>query len=167
MELSGKNASLTSHHRRWIAFIGTIAVAVLAYLISESLRDWDFYYRLTLAASGSEASLDLRGERSPWLTRVILSHEWALYLPALILAVALIAVPRKTASFAAELSGAAALVTLTLGYLAAYLPVAKPDWWWTGRPEELIGVAERQASFYQAAAEARKEDRKKDAPREE
>jgi hypothetical protein len=164
MESSGDNTSrIASPNYAWAVLFGVLMVVGLAYLTGESLRDWDFYYRLTMAAAGNDP-IDLRGESSAWLTRVIYSHAWALYVPAFVLAVTLIFVPRKKPSSAAMLSVVAALITITIGYLAAYLPVAKPDWWWTGRPEELIEVAKRHADFDRAAGEREIEKRRETQP---
>ena len=165
MESSAKAAErVMSPRYRLVAMLGVLLVAGLACFMRESARDWDFYYRLS-AATYNSGEFDMRGEDVLLLTRCVFMHDWVFYLPVLGLAVVLIVIRRKTASAVVRHSFVAVFVMLVLAYLAVYLPVAKPEWWWGGRPEGLIKAAKGHAAIYEQALKREEELRNK--PRHE
>ena len=119
-------------NRYWVVgAIGICATALAGLLGHVSLDDWDFYYRL---ADG----VGLASSDGPWITRIVGTHRWILLVPTLFLAGVLIWGRCKPPWFAWTISLLSVLGVLLIAYSAAYLPVAKPEWWGGGRPYEII-----------------------------
>jgi hypothetical protein len=96
-----------------------------------SLEDWNFYYHLS-------SGLGLNSQEGPMLTRIVWTHKWSLMIPSGALCVALIWGRAKSPWFACTFSLVAIITVIVIAYLAAYLPVAKPEWWGSKRPMELL-----------------------------
>lgn len=114
--------------------LGTIGIGLTALvggLAAFSLEDWDFYYRLT-------SGIGLNVPEGPLLSRVVWACKWTLMIPTLALGGALAWGRAKPPWFACMLSLAGLLSVFILAYLAAYLPVAKPEWWGGKRPMEIL-----------------------------
>ena len=129
---------MTHRNHYWlVGVIGIGLAVVISTLVLHSLSDWDFYYRIASGMIGPE-SVGLNFEGGPEFTRFVASNRWFLFMPVAVLAGALIVGRGESTVVAGMLSCSAIVSILAIGYLTAYLPVAKPGWWGDGRPMYLI-----------------------------
>lgn len=106
----------------------------LSFSLVISLEDWDFFVRSTFAAAGS-SPIGLFYIDGPYLSRLIFSNQWILATPVFALGVFLLLDPSKSFYRLAIASLTAAFIVLLTSFLTAYLPVAKPEWWFGDRPD--------------------------------
>jgi hypothetical protein len=119
-----------------IGLCGIVLSVLTSTLIGFSLDDWDFFGRFSVCVSMSDPMM-------PLITRIAMSNKYLLYLPCVILTFLLWHGRRKPSYHALILSMSTILAVMIFGYIAAYLPFAKPDYWFN-RPWWMLPKTEME-----------------------